>query len=234
MPTVSLRPAARGLRLSAFVAATVISAVACARDGNAQSRTREPIVADDTASLARLLAAVRGSDPLLCEMAVRNADQRGWWGHWASMAGSPLDHDSASAAVIMWIQREHNDPAVVPRLRTAMRDADGCVRRVAGSFLGRVRHPAAITALTEALGDANAGTRHVATIGLGLSDAREAVAPLVRALRDQDVAVRRGAAWALGAIGEREAEEPLIARLERDPDPRVRQAAAWAIGQLDD
>lgn len=224
-----------GSRLWTSVAVVAaVAAIACARDGNAQSRSREPIVADDTASLSRLLAAVRGSDALLCEMAVRNADQRGWWGHWASMAGNPLDHDSASAGIIMWIQREHNDPAVVPRLRAAMRDADGCVRRVAGSFLGRVRHASARTALIEALGDANAGTRHVATIGLGLSDAHEAVAPLVRALRDQDASVRRGAAWALGAIGEREAEEPLIALLERDPDPRVRQAAAWAIGQLDD
>ena len=229
------RLSAVGTRLSALaVAAAVVAAVACASEGNAQSRSREPIVVDDTASLSRLLAAVRGSDALLCEMAVRNADQRGWWGHWASMSGNPLDHDTASAAIIMWIQREHNDPAVVPRLRAAMRDADGCVRRVAGSFLGRVRHPTAITALIDALGDANASTRHVATIGLGLADAREGVAPLVRALRDQDAAVRRGAAWALGSIGERSAEEPLISLLERDPDARVRQAAAWALGQLND
>ena len=219
-------------RLSAFgaIAAVLVAVgVACAREGSAQ--TREPIVRDDTASMARLFAAVRGADVLLCEMAIRNVDMRGWW-NWGPTGSTPLENDSASVALIRWIQNEHNDPAVVPRLRAGLRDSDACVRRISGSFLGRVKHASALSALVDGLGDASAETRYVAAIGLGLSEEPQAVAPLIRALRDQAPAVRRSAAWALGVIEAREAEEPLIALLERDADARVRQAAAWAIGRM--
>ena len=218
--------------LVAILALLTAAGVACAREGIAQA-TREPVVADDTTSLARLLTVVRGVDPLLCEMATRNVDMHGWW-NWGPEGSTPLENDSASVALIRWIQHEHNDPAVVPRLRAGLRDADGCVRRVAGSFLGRVKHASATSALTEALGDASADTRYVAAIGLGLSEEASATAPLLRALRDQSAAVRRASAWALGSIEAREAEEPLIALLERDSDARVRQVAAWAIGRLHD
>ena len=217
------------------VATAVVAALACARDGNAQAtagsaaRTR-----DDTASVARLLAAVRGSDPLLCEMAVRNVDMHGWWSHGPS---SILETDSASTALIGWIQRSHKDPAVVPRLRAAMRDADACVRRVAGSFLGRVEHPTATAALLAALDDANADTRTVAALGLGLADEDSQRAPgvvdaLMRRLRDESAAVRRSAAWALGSLEATGAMAALIDVLGKDPDAKARQAAAWALGQL--
>jgi HEAT repeat protein len=228
---------AGGLRAAGIVsvAALIGIGLACAREGNAQgAASRTPVVADDTASVARLLAAVRGSDPLLCEMAVRNTDNNGWWSRWGSLGGNPLDVDSAAAVLISWIQRGHNDPAIVPRLRTAMRDGDACVRRVAGSFLGRIEHQAAVAALLDGLGDTNADTRFVAAVGLGLSEIPMPSAPLVRALRDQSPAVRRAAAWALGSREMKEAEEPLIDLMQRDGDPRVRQAAAWAIGRLYD
>jgi HEAT repeat protein len=221
-------------RLSAFgaIAAVLVAVgVACAREGNAQA-AREPLVPDDTASVARLLAVVRGADALVCEMATRNVDMRGWWSWGGPSGGSPLETDSASVALIRWIQNEHNDPAVVPRLRAAIRDGDACVRRVGASFLGRVKHPSAITALLDGLGDASAETRYVAAIGLGLSEEPQAITPLIRALRDQTPTVRRAAAWALGSIEASEAEEPLLGLLERDTDPRVRQVAAWAVGKL--
>jgi HEAT repeat protein len=206
---------------------------ACARDGNAQ--TTRVTSRDDTTAVARLLAAVRGSDPLLCEMAVRNVDMHGWWSNGPSSA---LEMDSASTALILWIQRKHDDPAVVPRLRTALRDGDACVRRVAGSVLGRVDHPSALAALMAAIDDPNADTRNVAAIGLGLADERfqkdPAVASgLIRKLRDEAATVRRSAAWALGSIEAKEALQPLIDLLGKDADPRVRQVAAWAIGQID-
>lgn len=226
-----------GSRLPAFgaIAAVLIAAgVACAREGNAQNAqaSRVPVVPDDTASISRLLVAVRGADVLLCEMATRNVDMHGWWSNWGPLGDNPLEGDSSAAALIRWIQREHNDPAVVPRLRAAIRDNDACTRRVAGAFLGRVKHASATSALLEGLGDSNADVRYVAAIGLGLSEEPQGVSPLVRALGDQSAAVRRVAAWALGAMEADGAEEPLIRLLERDADPRVRQVAAWAIGRL--
>jgi HEAT repeat protein len=216
------------------VSAAVVVSIACARDGNAQP-TRVT-TRDDTTAVARLLAAVRGSDPLLCEMAVRNVDMHGWWSNGPSSA---LETDSASTALILWIQRQHDDPVVVPRLRSALRDSDACVRRVAGSVLGRVEHPSALAALMAAIDDPNPDTRNAAAIGLGLGDERSQKDPavatgLIRKLRDESPAVRRSAAWALGAIEAREALLPLIDILGKDTDARVRQVAAWAIGQLKD
>ena len=217
------------------VAVAIVVGVACARDGNAQTAgSRRPVVRDDTASVTRLIASVRGSNPFLCELATRSVDTHGWWSRWGLAEGSPLDRDSAAAAMVAWIQRQHNDPAVVPPLRAALRDADACVRRVAGSFLGRVDHPNAAAALLEALTDANEDTRVIAALGLGLSENESATQPLIAALRDNSAAVRRSAAWALGSLEARPAHDALIALLEKDSDPRVRQAAAWAIGRLYD
>src|SRR5687768_15468475 len=149
------------------VVAAMVIAIACASDGNAQNaEPQKPVRPDDTAAVTRLLSAVRGADPLLCEMAARNVDMHGWWSHGGPMGSSPLDRDSTSASLIMWIQTDHTDPAVVPRLRTAMRDTDGCVRRVAASFLGRVEHPAATAALVSALQDQSAETRFLGALGL--------------------------------------------------------------------
>jgi hypothetical protein len=225
----NLRRAARRLLMGACVVA------ACARDGSAQAQGRQPLVRDDTAAVARLLRTVRGVDPLLCELATRSVDMHGWWSHWGPMGSDPLEVDSASAALIAWIQRSHNDPAIVPRLGTAMRDSDPCVRRVAGAFLGRVEHSTATAALVAALDDANADTRNVAAIGLGLSEKPVGVVtPLVRRLRDDSPLVRRSAAWALGSLEATGAMTALIEVLQRDADARVRQAAAWALGQIDE
>jgi HEAT repeat protein len=224
----------RLLATSLAVLGAVVT-IACARDGNAQaSGSRRQIVADDTASVTRLLNAVRGADPFLCELATRNVDAHGWWSRGGPPGDSPLDRDSASAMLVRWIQQDHNDPAIVPKLGAALRDPDGCVRRVAGSFLGRVSHPVATTALLGGLEDATVDTRFVSAIGLGLSERAEATQPLIRALRDEDATVRRAAAWALGALEAVSAEDALLAALQRDTDARVRQAAAWAIGRLHD
>lgn len=208
---------------------------ACTREGAAQpaaTPTSTAVIADDSAALARLLSAVRGVDPLLCELATRSVDMHASWSHWGPLGDNPLEVDSAATVLLAWIQRDHSDPNVVPRLRAAMGDPDACVRRVAGSFLGRIDHPSATTALLAALDDARAETRSVAALGLGLSEKPAAIAPLVKRLKDESAAVRRASAWALGSLEAQAALLPLIESLERDPDARVRQAAAWALGEL--
>jgi hypothetical protein len=215
-----------------FAVGALAFAVACARDGNAQSVRADRIVPDDTAAVARLLVAVRGAPPLYCEMATRNVDMHGSWSRWGPMGGDPLETDSASAAMLSWIQRTHNDPAVVPRLRVALRDDDACVRRIAGSFLARVEHPTAVSALLAALDDAKAETREVAAYGVGMAEYASAIEPLIDRLKDNAPAVRRAAAWALGSIEAKKAVPALMTLLAGDPDARVRQAAAWAIGSI--
>ncbi|HEU4995685.1 MAG TPA: HEAT repeat domain-containing protein [Gemmatimonadaceae bacterium] len=225
--------------VSLAVAMTVLgvtAGMACARDGGAQplgAAVNAALSPDDTSSLALLLRSVRGTNTVLCELAIRQVDMHGSWSHWGPMGGNPLTSDTTAAQLLDWIQRDHNDPAVVPTLRSAMRDQDACVRRVAGSFLGRIEAGSATAALLEALDDASAETRYVAAIGLGLSDKAAGTTPLIRRLRDDSPSVRRAAAWALGALEARAALEPLIQALERDADARVRQAAAWALGQIE-
>jgi hypothetical protein len=191
--------AAAGLALA--IAALPLVAV-CTQEGSAQTKGGIiTIPGDDTASIARFMTAVRGVNPLFCELATRAVDGRGGW--WSRESRSdPLEVDTASAALIAWAQHKHDDPAVVPRLRAALRDSDPCVRRIAGSFLARVEHPTAEEALVAALDDASAETRRSAAIGIGL--------------REKPVS----------------ATERLIDMLGRDSDPRVRQAAAWALGKM--
>ena len=219
--------------LGAFGLVTVaVLSLAAWTSRHAERAATQPqvVVPDDTASLLRVLRAVRGADPLLCELAVRSVDMHGWWSHWGPISGDPLETDSTSAAIVRWIQNDHNDPRLVPPLTAALHDPDGCTRRVAGSFLGRVDHPSARAALLAGLSDASAGTRAVSALGLGLAEHHAAVQPLIGRLRDESADVRRASAWALGSIEDKAAMQPLIELLARDSDARVRQAAAWAIG----
>jgi HEAT repeat protein len=225
----------RATGLSGIVALALIVVASCVRDGDAQVASNVRIVPDDTAAVGRLLSVVRGVDPVLCELVTEKVDMHGSWSRWGPFSHDPLQMDSAASALLDWIQEEHNDPAVVPRLRAGLRDADPCVRRVSGSFLGRVEHGSAAEALIGALDDPSADTRRVAVLGLGMmggDERRPSADPLLRRLRDDSPAVRRAAAWALGSIEAPSALMPLIELLGRDPDPLVRQAAAWAIGEL--
>lgn len=204
--------------------------VACAGDGNAQ--TAERIIPDDTAAVVRLLGVVRGADPLVCEMAARTADRSRSWSTWSSGSGQALVVDSAASAVLDWVQRSHNDPALVAPLRASLTDPDACVRRIGSALLSRVRHPSAVSALIAGLDDARAGTREVSAIGLGMADSQTAASALQRRLDDLAPAVRQAAAWALGELEIKAAMPALIELLAKDPDPRVRQSAAWAIGSI--
>jgi hypothetical protein len=221
----------QAIEIVLFAAGLAIG-VACAGDSNAQPPVRRRITPDDTVAIARLLAVVRGADPLVCEMATRAADMHGSWSNWGPLSGDPLVMDSASAALLNWIQRSHNDPAVVPRLRTGLHDTDGCVRRVASSLLSRVRHPSAVNALMSALDDANAGTREAAAFGLGMAEILASVDPLIARLRDPSPGVRRAAAWSLGQMDVKKAVPTLIDLIAKDSDSRVRQTAAWAVGAI--
>ena len=129
--------AVRSRRLLVGVASVIAAAVvglACARDSSAQSRAlRKPVEKEDPAAVTRLLDVVRGVDPVLCELATRTVDMHGSWSRWDLRSDNPLQTDSASAAILDWIQHPHNDPALVPALSAGMRDQDACVRRISGN-----------------------------------------------------------------------------------------------------
>ncbi|MEX2179542.1 MAG: HEAT repeat domain-containing protein [Gemmatimonadaceae bacterium] len=234
--TVTRRWLIAGVVAGGVIAATVVAPSAREPVRAMPAAPPQRPSASDTAAVARFLMAVRGADPLLCELAARSVDGRGWWSGWGggggSASGAPLEVDSAAAATIRRVHDAPSDARLVPRLAAGLRDTDRCVRRVSGSLLGRVKHAEATGALLSALDDTSAETRAAAAIGLGLAEEQRGVQPLIRRLRDASPDVRRSAAWALGAIEDRAALLPLIETLERDTDARVRQAVAWAIGNV--
>lgn len=220
--------AALGAATAALLALPVVAW--SARTSSVPAVPQQRPVVDDTVAPSRILASVRGANPLFCELATRMIDGRSYWS--SGGRSGLVDVDADAAALIRWVHAKHEDPRFVPRLAAAIRDTDPCVRRVAGGMLGRVNHASAVRALLTALDDENASTRSAAAVGLGIQEDSTAVQPLIARLRDASADVRRTAAWALGVIEHRSAMMPLVELLGRDADPRVREAAAWAIGEV--
>jgi HEAT repeat protein len=230
-----MRPAVQRTAEGVLLLVGIVIGVACTdsnAQGAAQIRAAVGGSRDDTAAVSKLLAVVRGADPVVCELTVRAADMHGSWSSWGPISGDPLVMDSSAAALLNWVQRRHTDPSVVPALRAGMQSDDRCVRRLASSLLSRVRHPSVAGVFESALGDRNAGTREAAAFGLGMLEAPSATDPLIEHLHDDSPAVRRAAAWALGQMESKQAMPGLVNLLARDSDPRVRQTAAWAMGNI--
>jgi HEAT repeat protein len=193
---------------------------------------RSSAAIEDSAAVVAFLAAVRGVDPLVCDLAVRTVDQGWGWGG-SETPASAAARDERVREILLAVTRDLRDAAVVPPLRAGLSDADACVRRMSGPLLGRSRAPGAFAALAQALRASDAETREMAALGLGVADSSAAVAPLVAALGDGSPRVRAMAAWALGRIEDPAAVEPLARVLRGDADAVVRRTAAWALGQID-
>lgn len=187
----------------------------------------------DVPRVRALLDAARGSNAVACELAAVAVDGHSWSSN--GMDGSFRaggSGDSVARDVASWIHHDV-DAASVPLLRTAIADADWCVRRLAAPLLGRVHDPSAMQAMQAALGASDAGTREMAALALGFAEDVRTIPQLAARLRDDAPRVRATAAWALGEIDRREAAPPLIDAL-RDADALVRESAARALGEVED
>jgi HEAT repeat protein len=205
-----------------------------AGDGDASRPAGEAAAAQDGSGARALLAAVRGANPTLCELA--SAAVGNGWG-WESSddedAPSLARGAADSRAALDWLARDAASEAEVAVLRDGLADPDACVRRVSARLLGRGHTQAGTDALLAALASGDPARREAAILGLGYAGDARAVAPLTALLGDADAEVRGGAAWALGHVGSRQAT-PALSRLTADREPRVRRAAARALGRLED
>ena len=203
-------------------------------DGEGLAPAAVAAAAQDGEGARALLAAVRGANPVLCELATA-AVGNGWpWGSGDDDdAPSLARRTGESRAALDWVGRRVDNAGDVAVLRGGLADPDACVRRVSARLLGRGRTQAGVDALLEALRSGDPARREAAILGLGYTESERAVGPLTALLDDGDPEVRGGAAWALGHVGRREAT-PALARLVRDREPRVRRAAARALGRLED
>jgi hypothetical protein len=226
---------------SLFVLAAAILVVCRSGDAGpaAQAQSAGPAIPADSLA-AELLATVRGSDPVVCELAVRAVDGRHGWSSTADeLAGVGAALTQLQRATIQWAvsggddERPGASPSSVAPLATALADPDPCVRRIAALKLGRMRDPRGMDALRGALASADAGQRAIGAMGLGYSEDPAAIDALGGALDDASSEVRAAASWALGEIEDARAIPLLIPVLGEDEDPAVRQVAAWALGEIE-
>ncbi len=226
---------------SLFVLAAAILVVCGSGDAGPSARAQAADQAIPADSLAgALLATVRGSDPVVCELAVRAVDGRHGWSSTADeLAGVGAPLTPLQRATIQWAvsggddERSVTSAAAVAPLAAALADPDPCVRRMAALKLGRMRDPRGFDALRAALASADAGQRAIGALGLGYSEDPAAIDALGGVLDDASPEVRAAATWALGEIEDARAIPLLIPVLGQDEDPAVRQVAAWALGEIE-
>lgn len=173
-------------------------AVEVASPRGAAQADRERTTPADPADATRLVEAIRGADPVICELAARAVRSRdGFWGstpHPAAVADPEVQR-------IVEFAVGSEGAGTEEVLAGALSDADPCVRRIAAMRLGRIGTDIAHARLAEALESGSAAAREAAAVGLGISDDPRAIPALVRRLEeDDDVRVRRAAAWAMGKI----------------------------------
>jgi hypothetical protein len=188
----------------------------------------------DSARVARVLQAARGTNTLACELAAATVDGRSGWSSGTDGDFRAGGSDETTARdIVTVLHHEPVDRTAVPLLRASLADADWCVRRLAAPLLGRARDPSAMQAMLAALAAADPVTREMAALALGFASDSASVGPLVARLRDDAPRVRATAAWALGEIEHRTAVRPLIDALA-DSDALVRESVAHALGEIED
>jgi hypothetical protein len=174
-----------------------------------------------------LLDAARGANPLLCRLATRTLQNR--WGGLDARIPGPESIGEPGDAAFEWAVSADLQPSTAPRLRAALADPDGCVRRTAAALLGQLEVASLGTELRAELASGNASTRHAALLALGHAGHRGDVAAATAALADVDHAVKLAAVWALGRIGDR-ASVPQLVNTLGDSDAVIRATAAYALG----
>lgn len=182
----------------------------------------------DSAQVRMLLEGIRGANAVQCELGVHSLDLVFGWRRIEVVP----DGAAESKELVRWATQRIDDPAVIPPLRAALEDPDGCVRRVAARLLGRMRTDRAVESLLDALESPSDQIRELAILGLGFAEERETTRPLVAMLDDRSPGIRTAAAWALGRIESRDAVAALTRVLRADPDANVRRTAAWALGAM--
>lgn len=190
-----------------------------------------PASGADSAQVARLLVALRASDPLVCALAT---EVLGTGIHWRSgWEGIASLHDEAEEthSTRHALRESITDPAALRLIGPELGSPNVCVRRTAAALLGESGKPQALGVLRAAIASSESRVREAGTYGLGIA-ADTADAPRLRALLgDRDADVVRLAAWALGAIGD-EASTTALVPLLRHQQAGVRRAAAWALGMM--
>lgn len=185
----------------------------------------------DSAGVARLFAALRASDPMVCAMATGFVGRGFSWSDDAESIAALRDEGKEGRLTRERLQARVGDPAALRQVVPELRSPNACLRRTAAALLGASQQPELLAVLRRALGDDDGRVREAAALGLGMAG-DSADAPRLRAaLGDRDPDVVRLAIWALGSLEDHAAAPDLVALL-RSSNPGIRRAAAWALGRV--
>jgi HEAT repeat protein len=204
-----------------------VAGLMIAFSGSSHGRSPGP----DSARVESYLAAVRGMEPMYCEMLV---DQVGnFWNSSGDFRIGLLAESNRSWEVARdSLYGATTDPAALRREVRGLDDANPCVRRAAAKLLGR-SGPAGYNAIREALRSGSERVREAAALAAGQNDEAVALADdLLRATRDQNPSVVAMATWALSEF-EKPEHLNRLAELARHPEVRVRRAAAHGVGHIE-
>ncbi len=158
----------------------------------------------DSARVARLLQAARGTNTVACELAAATVDGRSGWSSGTDgdfTAGSSAD--STARDVATWLHHGDVHAGAVPILRAALADPDWCVRRLAAPLLGRVHDPSAMQAMLAALAATDPVAREMAALALGFADD-----PRLGRATGEPTSGRRTASAGHGRVGVRRDRAP--------------------------
>jgi HEAT repeat protein len=180
-----------------------------------------------------IVAAGRGANAVLCELAARSVESEWGWGWGSGAMDVRAPRDGAVRLALEQARGRRTPLSLVPLLAASLRDDDVCVRRLSAPLLARVRTPASNQALRLALQHERATTREAAALGLGFTGDPAVIPALLAGLQDAEARVRVACAWALGEIEDARAIGALVRLLREDRDPDVRRAAAWALGSIE-
>jgi HEAT repeat protein len=162
----------------------------------------------------RLLAALRTADPAVCEMAGRALTNQWGWG--ANLADEPMrmpmptpmpvpmpmpfagGGPGRSGRNVSYRASTSLDARVLAVFRTALRDQNHCVARIAARMVAREEPTWAAGEFGALAKDADAGVREVGLLGLGELEDPGTMDTMVNRLADRDANVRAMAAWRCG------------------------------------
>ncbi len=177
-----------------------------------------------------LISHARGSDELMCELALHAIDGR--YGNWGDSRWKAPDASRDLEDILRWPRTEISSPSTVQTLADALSDEDACASRVAARLFRFVVYDGAMEALVELASNHTEKTRQMATVALGYLEDDASVGRLIEICGDEAVSVRAAAAWALGEIEDERAIPVLVSLLREDNSSVVRRQAAWALGSM--
>ena len=220
------------VKLTAFaLAASVVTVLGSAPLAHVLGPAAAPLAAQGTPDVDALLAAVRGTPPVSCELVVQALGVRRSAPEVRPRINVPGGLPDPERSLAEWSLQGRLGPVSTPPVLAALASDDPCERRVAARLVAFLDDPTIGERLAQRLQGGGTDARLAVVQALSYLRTPASAVTLSEVLRGEGAALRAAAAWALAGARGDAAVEPLVAALG-DSDPSVRENAAWALGRI--